>query len=294
MTFEQAIGQYVEHLRGIGKSPNSVRTYGARLAQFSRFLREAGLTVTSAPYDVLDRFVAWLFQGGPGRKAASVATCYCSIAAVRAFQKWLAKQGQTLNWADAEYPGHETKDVYVPEPEEVAAFLQALAGVEEPYATALYLFPATGLRLEEMCGLPMSAVQVHGAREVDLRVIGKGRKERVVPVLTDAVPRLAQYLRGYRDEVRSSRLFPDPADPTRGLRSQVLKRRLYEVREQIRNPRIAPHRFRAYFATRLAEAGVSELKIAQILGHESLSTTKRYTRPRPRALRDAVRDVRMV
>jgi site-specific recombinase XerD len=294
----RAIEQYLTHLRDLRRSPNSVRTYDQRLRRFQEFLEQSRIAIEHAPRDVLDRFVGWLCRGGSGRKPAALSTCYCTVAAVQDFRKQVGKQGLVLDWADPSYPGHETPQMYIPESRDVQRFLDHLTGVDEPYATLLFLLPASGLRIEEACSLPASSVQVlprdSGGVGIEVHVIGKGRKPRTVPVLVDAVPRIVDYLRGYRRSVRSAYMFPHPAEPEDHVETYTTRRRLIEVRETLGNKRLTPHRLRAYYATRLLEAGVDSLTLAAILGHSSVATTQRYAKPRGPALRAAIAHVRMV
>jgi len=135
----------------------------------------------------------------------------------------------------------------------------------------LELLYATGLRVSELAGLDLDDVD---RAQQTVRVLGKGRKERIVPFGSRAAAALAAYLEGRGDA--AGPLFVNP----RGARLTV--RSLHTiVRRSARSTgitrRVSPHTLRHTFATHLLDAGADLRVIQELLGHSRLSTTQRYT-----------------
>ena len=141
----------------------------------------------------------------------------------------------------------------------------------------LELMYATGLRVSEIVNLPVSSVNV---RQGVVRVMGKGSKERIVPLGEDAQDWVQRYLHNIRPELLKggacNELFPS-------IRAQKMCRQTfwhgikrYAQRAGIEKP-ISPHSLRHAFATHLLNHGADLRSVQLMLGHESLSTTQIYT-----------------
>ena len=150
----------------------------------------------------------------------------------------------------------------------------------------LELLYATGLRVSELVNL--EAVQLSRQQEV-LRVMGKGSKERLVPVGEEALDWLDKYLAGARDEILGERdskfLFPT-------VRSEVMRResfwyliKKYALRAGISGG-VSPHTLRHAFATHLLNHGADLRVVQMLLGHSDLSTTQIYTHVAQQRLQD--------
>jgi integrase/recombinase XerD len=141
----------------------------------------------------------------------------------------------------------------------------------------LELLYASGLRVSELVGL--SHEQVNLVQGV-VRVVGKGRKERLVPVGEEAVNWMQRYLREARDELLkgkpSGRVFV--SRKAAGITRQAFWYRLrqYAVQTGIRGP-LSPHTLRHAFATHLVNHGADLRVVQMLLGHSDLSTTQIYT-----------------
>jgi integrase/recombinase XerC len=148
------------------------------------------------------------------------------------------------------------------------------------------LFYATGIRCGELVGLDVEDVDMN-ARMV--RVLGKGRKERVVPFGRPATEALRQY-GAYRDALRprSEALFLNRRG---GRLTDRYVRHIVSMRVlQVAGARsISPHALRHSFATHLLERGADLRAIQELLGHASLSTTQRYTHVNARYILDVYR-----
>jgi integrase/recombinase XerC len=135
----------------------------------------------------------------------------------------------------------------------------------------LELLYASGVRVAELAGLAVEDVDL---REGSVRVLGKGRKERVVPIGRKAIEALQAYL-GSREESRGP-LFRN----RRGGRLTVRSlHRIVRARGRAAGlvARVTPHTLRHTFATHLLDAGADLRLIQELLGHARLTTTQRYT-----------------
>jgi integrase/recombinase XerD len=148
-----------------------------------------------------------------------------------------------------------------------------------------------GLRVSELVGLPLSAID---ARSGFLRVVGKGNKERLVPLGEPALLALERYLEEARPTLEKA--APRPSESVflsrRGsamTRQNFFTRaRAIAVRAEIPRERVSPHVLRHAFATDLLEGGADLRAVQSMLGHESLSTTQIYTHVSRRRLRETV------
>jgi integrase/recombinase XerC len=136
------------------------------------------------------------------------------------------------------------------------------------------LFYGAGLRLSELHGLTLAAFDMRGET---VRVLGKGRKERVVPVTPDALRCIQSYRRSIQAEGDlSSPLFVNNRGGRLSRRQieRIVERRLSAVSRQ---KKLSPHVLRHSYATHLMDGGADIRAVKELLGHASLSTTQIYT-----------------
>jgi integrase/recombinase XerD len=153
----------------------------------------------------------------------------------------------------------------------------------------LELLYASGLRVSELCALRSGQIDL---RRGLVRVLGKGGRERVVPVGSKALGALREYLEQGRPalEPRGDTLFPGRAG--RPMTRQNFWAQLRRLGQSvgIEGERLSPHVVRHSFATHLVEHGADLRTVQQLLGHRDISTTEIYThvaRERLRQLYDA-------
>lgn len=155
---------------------------------------------------------------------------------------------------------------------------KALPYEEARDAMILRMFYATGIRISECRGLNLEDIDTD---ECLIRVLGKGRKERVIPFGESALPHLLAYL-----EVRSAFLAGLALAPNalflnkkggRITRSQMYARVRSKVDDLALTYHVTPHTLRHTFATHLLEGGADVRSIQELLGHASLATTQKYT-----------------
>lgn len=158
--------------------------------------------------------------------------------------------------------------------QEIYRFLSVLDPKEAIEARDLALFEVlygSGLRVSEICSL-----RVCDVLEDTLRVLGKGQKERVIPIGKKALKALDHYLLHFRKESASEYLFIDQNE-TPISRFEVWRRiKIYAKRAQIDKP-FSPHTLRHSFATHLLDHGADLRVIQELLGHAHIGTTDRYT-----------------
>ena len=249
-------------------SPHTLRSYRSDLVEFTRAMREGIERVDSR---AIRGFLVSLHARG--LDAVTVAR---KLAAVRSFYRFLVRRGVVER-----NPARETRGPrraqklvgFLPIDEATALVdARALGGAARDRDVAiLELLYATGLRVSELTGLDVEAVD---RAERTVRVLGKGRKERIVPYGAAAAKALERYLaprpaargplfvnaRGGRLTDRSVRTVVHRAARSAGV-----------VR------RVTPHTLRHTFATHLLDAGADLRAIQELLGHSRLSTTQRYT-----------------
>ena len=253
-----------------GASPHTLRGYRADLADCAGFLAARRLgTLAEADARTLRAWLADLHARGLAR--TSVAR---RLAALRSFYRFLIRRGDLR--------ANPAREVRTPKlPKRLPGYLpidesEALLRVRPaPAATAardravLEVLYATGVRVAELAGLDVEDVDL---REGAVRVLGKGSKERIVPMGRPAV----EALRAYLDGRATGPLFRND----RGGRLTV--RTLHRVvRGRARaaglSRTVSPHTLRHTFATHLLDAGADLRLIQELLGHARLGTTQRYT-----------------
>jgi integrase/recombinase XerC len=287
------IRDFIEYLRfNRNVSDHTARAYESDLDQFltasagARHVPRPSLTAADFSPDNIRLYLGALY-----RDRASRATAARKLAAIRTFGRWLRREGLIEGdpAALAGTPGREQKIPVHLSVEEMAKLLEtpdtgtALGRRDQ---AMLELFYASGLRLSELTGLDLDDLNL-GARMV--RVLGKGRKERLVPVTQTAVDAIRAYLKDREAMVRAGAPAPPrrtgrPAHPLFvNYRGQRLTPRSVHrlVRKYVAmcSTRfgISPHALRHSFATHLLEGGADVRGIQELLGHAQLSTTQRYT-----------------
>ena len=159
---------------------------------------------------------------------------------------------------------------------------------------------STGIRVSELVGLNMEDVDLDGEA---LRVRGKGRKERLVPLTKHALAAITRYTemltvdRRFAEAWERSRNSEPTGHPMflnkhgQRLSSRSVRRKLDKyLREVGLDPGISPHTLRHSFATHLLDNGANLRSVQELLGHQSLSTTQVYTHLSSKRTRDAYTD----
>jgi integrase/recombinase XerC len=267
------LGAFLRHLSvERNASPHTLRSYRSDLTDFQRFLDARGTPGLAAADSRAVR--AWLAAlHGRGLDPVSVGR---KLAALRSGFRFLVRRGVIERNPAREVRGPRP-------PRKLVSFLpidearelvegRAVGGAERERDLAiLELLYASGLRVSELSGLDVDALD---RSEPTVRVLGKGRKERIVPYGAHAARGLEAWLA--RRGERPGPLFTNTRGGRLGVRSiRTIVRRAARAAGITR--RVSPHTLRHTFATHLLDGGADLRMIQELLGHSRLSTTQRYT-----------------
>jgi integrase/recombinase XerC len=286
--------EFLEHLRlNENASAHTVRAYDSDLSQYVTFLAShLNRRVSELIPADLDHLNARAFLGDLNRRGNSKASAARKLSAIRAFGRYLRREG-VLEGDPAALVGTPKREQRIPAHlavDEMSKLLE-MPDTRDPLGrrdkAILELFYASGLRLSELVGLDLDDLNLSGRV---VRVLGKGRKERLVPFNRTA----GEALRAWLTDREGLRSRPEGKTPImRGKRHREplflnyqggrLSTRSVDklVRRYVAacSTRfgISPHALRHSFATHLLEAGADLRAIQELLGHARLSTTQRYT-----------------
>jgi integrase/recombinase XerC/integrase/recombinase XerD len=281
----EALTAYDRDLRARSAAERTRKAYGVDLGQFVEWAGER------EPGEIRHRDVR-RFAAGLSSDGAAPATVARKLAAVRGLFDFLVRTERVgQNPADlVSSPKREEKLPRVLTVEQVRELLERIPArtpLELRDRAMLELAYSCGLRCEEIVTLDVGALDFETEQ---LRVLGKGSKERLLPVGEPA----QQALRHYGERGRHA-LTADPGEQAlflsksgRRLSNSDVTRRLgLWVREAALAAGVSPHSLRHSFATHLLEGGADLRTIQELLGHASISTTQVYTRVDAARLRDA-------
>lgn len=265
-------------------SPHTIAGYRSDLAGLVAFITlQRGTAVDAAAIDhlLLRLYLASLSSATDQRKAYSKSSISRKLAAVRAFFGWLTRIGQlAVNPAELiSSPKQEQRLPFHLNIDQAVTVLEApeRAGELAPHrlrdVALLELLYSSGLRVSELTGLNVGDID-YGSGMV--RVLGKGSKERIVPVGSKALSAISRYLEQRERPDESAPLFLG----ARGGR--IHRRTVAALVSRWSGPvntfrTVTPHTMRHTFATHLLEQGADLRSIQELLGHASLSTTQKYT-----------------
>jgi integrase/recombinase XerD len=277
-----------------GASENTLSSYERDLRKYREFLGARGIDragMVREP-DVTD-FLAHLREGGPDRPPLAASSAARAIVAVRGFHRFLVLEGET---------GHDPAGAVAPPTppmrlpkaisvESVEALLEAASLGDTPESmrdrALLELLYGVGARISEAVGVDVDDLDTAvGA----IRLLGKGSKERIVPVGRYAVEAVAAYVvRGRPALAAKGRGGPALFLNQRGARlsRQSAWAILRRAAERAGIPEhVSPHTLRHSFATHLLDGGADVRVVQELLGHASVTTTQIYTMVTPHRLRE--------
>ena len=265
---------YLETERNV--SQHTLDAYRSDLSQMLSFVsHEKGEAASAADVDhlLLRRFLSQLSKS---KKKSSIGR---KLAAIRSFFRFLLRRG-TISKNPAELVATPKKEQRLPFHLDIDQATSLMEAPDETQKHALRdraileLLYSSGLRVSELTGLNTGEIDLSGGM---VRVMGKGGKERIVPVGSRATEALQDYLEQREDFGRNNGpLFLN----TRGgriNRRSVARIVDVHVLRIAAFKRISPHTLRHTFATHMLEGGADLRAIQELLGHASLSTTQKYT-----------------
>ncbi len=276
---DQSLEQFLQHLvveRGL--APLTVEAYAHDLTGLAAFLRAAGQAQWSAvTLEDLQGYLGDLEQQGVGPRSRAR-----KLSAVRQFFRFLLRENLTdhnpLEWLDSpKLPKGLPKVLGLEEVERLLAAPDPTTPLGQRDDAMLELLYATGLRVSELVGLTVPQLDL---RRGVVRVLGKGAKERLVPMVFQAVEKIQLYLQHIRPVLlknqRSQRLFLNRSGT--GLSRQGFWKILKGYARQAGlPPHLSPHTLRHSFATHLLWQGADLRALQLMLGHADISTTQIYT-----------------
>jgi integrase/recombinase XerC len=282
VTLDESLGAFKQHLEARRASPRTVVEYAHDVAGLAAFARERGSTAVGDVREV-DVYLlrGWLALLARTHAASSIAR---KVAAVRTWMRWMRRRGiiavspadqlvtpkvrrglPTLLSVDAAREVVETPRGDLPVARRDRAILETLYG--------------SGLRVSELCGLDLQAVDLATA---SARVLGKGHKERSVPLGRKTLEAIGRWVEVRSGMVHPKRKTQDPAAlflTTRGARiyPRAVERLVHEYGTAgAGRADLHPHALRHTCATHMLDGGADLRAIQELLGHASLSTTQRY------------------
>lgn len=284
---EQFVDQFLDAIwmeRGL--SQNTLGAYRADLMTLGRGLAEKEKSIEVADKADLLAFIASRVEGGA--KPRSTAR---QLSSFRRFFRYIMREGMrdTDPTSDIEMPRIGRSLPKTLTEDEVEALLNA-PNTDEPLGhrdrAMLELLYATGLRVSELINLKQSQVNFN---QGVLRIVGKGDRERLIPIGDESQRWLREFIDGPRMEILLERqtdyLFPTRRGDrmTRQAFWHIIKR--YAQKADVRK-KMSPHSLRHAFATHLLNRG-ADLRVVQLLlGHSDLSTTQIYTHVARERLKD--------
>ena len=260
-----------------GLSPNTLAAYRADLTALTRWLGERRVLITRTTRSDVLGFIASRVEGGSRPRSTAR-----QLSSFRRFFRFLVREGAVTD--------DPTAQIAMPKigrslprsltEAEVEAVLAAPA-VADPLGhrdrTMLEMLYATGLRVSELVNLKHSQVNTN---QGVIRIVGKGNRERLIPLGDEAVRWLAEFVQGPRAEILLERQTDYLVPTRRGDRMtrqafwHIIKRYARKAGVQ---KELSPHTLRHAFATHLLNRGADLRVVQMLLGHSDLSTTQIYT-----------------
>lgn len=270
---------HLSHVRRL--SPHTVRGYAEDLEAYLAWCKREGVSAMRVSRQDLRRYLAELVRAGYADK-----TINRHLSSMRTFYAWLEREGKVEQSIVSTIPGRKLAKT-LPKAltdADVTKLVDACAtedadGLRD--RAMIELLYASGARISELAGLRLRDVQVD---QKQVRLFGKGSKERVVPLYQGALDALATYLADGRPELLQKRRQETTTEKlfisTRGndMSADMLRKRFNQLvaRAGI-DQHVTPHAVRHAFATELLNGGADLQAVQELLGHASLDTTQIYT-----------------
>ena len=279
MDLARALKEYLNYVAvERGCSRNTVLAYGRDLRSYVLGLRDEGVTrPDEVTRDFIERHVSRLRESG-----LSIASVERAISAIKGFHRFMVAERITTAHPAADLPLPK-KPSRLPD---VISREQAARLLDQPFPETaagqrdraiLEVLYGCGLRVSELCGLDLRRVMLD---EQVLRVVGKGDKERVMPIVGTAARALGDYLEHWRPELVSARVSTSAVflnNRGRRLSRQSVHTLVARSGAVVGIEGLHPHTLRHSFATHMLEGGADLRIVQELLGHADISTTQLYT-----------------
>ncbi len=284
---------YLEFERGLSR--NTLEAYRSDLLQFGEWLGRTGHDPLTVGHGELSAFAAELATGREERPPAAPATLQRKIACLRSFYRHLRRTAVLTDdpTAHLRAPKQGRRLPHVLSRDEVAQLLRQPRGTEPPALrdrALLETMYACGLRASEAIGLEVGDLDLE---EGILRARGKGSKERLVPIGSEAAQALRIYLERGRPRMVGDRWEARLFVNQRG--AGLTRQGLYKIVQRHAASaglaaKMSPHTLRHTFATHLLAGGCDLRSLQEMLGHADIATTQLYTHLSADRLKDVYFD----
>ena len=286
------IKHYADYLRlELSLSDNSVEAYKHDVGLFLQYLEaeKVSTEINDITQDTIKNFFAYLFDLNIG--ATSQARILSGLKSFWRYltQEEIAEKDPTLLISSPTLGRHLPEVLSYEEIQKMIDSIDLSQPTGHRNKAMIEVMYGCGLRVSELIGLQISNIY---KEDGFLRIIGKGSKERLVPIGDSSLKILYQYIDGARLHVTPKSKFTDTVflnSRGTGLTRQMVFLIVKELAEKNSiDKTISPHTFRHIFATHLLEGGANLLAVQQMLGHASVSTTEIYTHISDELLRDTL------
>ena len=301
----EALDRFLLGLRARDASEHTIRSYTTSVGAYLDWLEARGVSWQTPARADLRAYLAALASAG------ARSTVGQRLAAIRSFHRFAARAGLAPGdpWSAIGTPRLGRRLPRVLEVEQIDRLLAAVDDAEEASRTTpevsaaialrdravVEVAYAAGLRISELAAADLAAIDL---KRGEVRVLGKGRKERVGLLGRPAIAALEAYLDAGRPELAARRTSPGPEPDAiflnhhgEALGIRGLRYRLDRLFRAAGLPAgVSPHTLRHSFATHLLDGGADLRVVQELLGHESLATTQVYTHVSPGRLRAAYLD----
>jgi integrase/recombinase XerD len=261
-----------------GLSENTLTSYRRDLQAYANWLSQNNATELLAADDVaLMKYLGWLARAGRSPRSSSR-----FLSCIRGFYRYQVREGVLLADPSLDVDSPKLgrplpKSLSEEEVERLLAAPDLELALEFRDRAMLEFLYASGLRVSELVSLRLSQV---GFNQGVVRVVGKGNKERLVPMGEEALSWLQRFMQGPRRELLgdapSEVVFPSRRGQQMTRQAFWYRIKIYGKRVPIKSP-LSPHTLRHAFATHLLNHG-ADLRVVQLLlGHSDLTTTQIYT-----------------
>ena len=260
-------------------SPHTIRAYSIDLADLVAWIKREQISLAQFDHRAARRYLAEL-----DRSKYSRTTINRRLSAIKTFFSWLVEireleQDPLSAVSGPKQPRHLPSTIVAADIEQLfnASDLSTPVGLRNQ--AIIELFYASGARISEVAGLTLDSIDFS---QLQVTVLGKGSKQRIIPLHRLAIRRLHEYLTLARPQL--ARHAERPTDAlflsTRGqAMSADTIRKMFKMAllQAGLDPSFSPHDLRHSFATDLLENGADLRSVQELLGHENLSTTQIYT-----------------
>lgn len=287
------LDEYISYLRlERNLSANTITSYKNDITEYFEFIKKAGIkNINKVSEDVLENFLSYLKDKKFNDRKLNVSSIARKVSAIRQFHKFIFSDGLANNLPISDFkPPKKIKHLpgvlSVSEIEKIMELQNTNDPIIIRNKAILETMYGSGLRVSETVNLDVGDVDFSDAI---IRCLGKGSKERIVPVGTHALKAISKYMSEVRNSLIGKKTTSALFLNFRGDRlSRVSCWKIIKKAASIAGIKkvITPHSLRHSFATHLLENGADLRAVQEMLGHVSISTTQIYTHVSRKHLHD--------